>query len=76
MDKTRAQLLSKEWMLEYDMVESDTSMMTTTCYNWKVMLENLRVRGIDTTSLSDGENGITGIAVPDGENYPDVYLEA
>ena len=66
MDKTRVQLLTKEWMLEYDMVESDASMMTTTCNNWKVMLENLRVRGIDSTSLSDEEKVITGIAVPGG----------
>ena len=76
MDKARAQKLTQEWMLEYDMLETDSSMMTTTCYNWKVILENLRVRGVDTTSLTDEENGIAGIPFPGGEPYPAVYLEA
>ena len=50
--------------------------MTVTCYNWKVILENFRVRGIDTTSLTDKENGIAGIPFPGGEVYPDVRAEA
>ena len=53
IDKSRAQKLTQEWMLEYDMFEVDSSMSTENCYKWKVMLENLRVRGIDTSSLSD-----------------------
>jgi hypothetical protein len=68
MDKTRAQKLTQEWMLEYDMMETDSSMLTGSCYNWKVILENLRVRGIDTTSLTDEQNGIAGIAFPGGGN--------
>ena len=76
MDKTRAQKLSQEWMLEYDMLEVDSSMTTPTCYNWKVMLENLRVRGIDTSSLTDLENGIAGYTIQGGEAYDDVRQEA
>jgi hypothetical protein len=76
MDKGRAQKLTQEWMLEYDMLETDTSMLTGTCYNWKVILENLRVRGIDTTTLTDQENGISGIPFPGGELYADILLEA
>ena len=70
MDETRAQKLTQEWMLEHDMLETDTSMMTVTCYNWKVMLENYRVRGIDTTFLTDEENGIAGIPYPGGNYMP------
>ena len=76
IDKTRAQKLAQEWMLEYDMMETDSSMTTPLFNNWKVMLENLRVRGIDTTSLTDEENGISGIENPGGELYLDVCLEA
>ncbi len=43
IDKTRAQNLTQEWMLECDMFEVDSSMTTENCYKWKVMLENLRV---------------------------------
>jgi len=40
-------------MLEYDLMEKDSSMLTETCYNWKAILENFRVRGIDTTVLTN-----------------------
>jgi hypothetical protein len=76
MDKTRAQKLAQEWMLEYDMLEVDSSMTTTTSYKWKVMFENLRVRGIDTSSLRDLDNGTPGIPVVGGERYEDILQEA
>jgi hypothetical protein len=76
MDKTRAQKLSQEWMLEYNMLEVDSSMTTETCYKWKVMLENLRVRGIDTSSLIDLDTGTPGYRILGGELYEDVCQEA
>ena len=76
MDKARAQKLSQEWMLEYDMLEVDSSMTTGTCYKWKVMFENLRVRGIDTSTLMDLEHGTPGYPFEGGERYEDVLQEA
>ncbi len=70
MDKTRAQKLTQEWMLEYDLMEKDSSMLTDTCYNWKAIIENFRVRGIDTTELTNEQNGISGISIPGGNYIP------
>jgi hypothetical protein len=76
MDKTRAQKLSQEWMLEYDMLEVDSSMTTANCYKWKVMLENLRVRGIDTSCLTDEDTGTAGYPIVGGDRYQDIRDEA
>ena len=53
----------KEWCLEYSMLESDNSMLEERLFTWQVIIENLRVRRIDTTSIiGHGKPVINGIA--------------
>jgi hypothetical protein len=61
----------KEWCLEFNMQESDSSMMEDRLYTWLVIVENLRVRKVDTTVL-----GAVGISVQSGTLYEDVLIEA
>jgi hypothetical protein len=60
----------KEWCAEYNMLESDSSMLEERLYTWQVVVENLRVRRIDTSAL-----GMVGKAVPGGTSYDSVRDE-
>ena len=61
----------KNWCQEYDLLESDSSMMEERLYTWQVVMENLRVRRVDTSPM-----GIHGKLVPNGTNYDNVRNEA
>ncbi len=61
----------KNWCLMYNMHESDSSMMEPRLFTWQIIVENLRVRRVDTTVL-----GALGVAVPNGTLYNDVLMEA
>jgi hypothetical protein len=60
----------KEWCAEYNMLESDSSMLEERLYTWQVVVENLRVRRIDTSAL-----GMVGKAVPGGTSYDSIREE-
>ncbi len=61
----------KNWSLEYEMFESDSSMMEERLYTWMAIVENLRVRKIDTRVL-----GAVGKFVVEGTPYDEVRIEA
>ena len=61
----------KNWCLEYDMLESDSSMTEERLFTWIVIIENFRVRRIDTIAI-----GTVGACVISGTPYDDVCLEA
>jgi len=61
----------KNWCAEYDLFESDSSMLEERLYTWLVVIENLRVRRVDTAVFAD-----VGKTVPNGTPYDLVYDEA
>jgi hypothetical protein len=60
----------KEWCAEYNMLESDSSMLEERLFTWIVIVENFRVRRIDTSVLA-----MVGKAVPGGTSYDSVRDE-
>jgi hypothetical protein len=54
----------KEWCDLYAIIESDASMLETKNNTWLVIVENFRVRRVDTTAL-----GAVGKLVMDGTSY-------
>jgi hypothetical protein len=61
----------KEWCAQYDMLESDASMREDWLFTWDPIVENFRVRLVDTTAL-----GTVGVRVSNGTNYDEVLVEA
>jgi hypothetical protein len=41
----------KNWSLEYALLESDSSMKEERLFTWQVIIENLRVRRVDTSTI-------------------------
>jgi hypothetical protein len=57
LDKCKTAI--KNWLAKYDMEESDVSMTEERLYAWNIIIENLRVRRIDTSILT-----AHGVVVP------------
>ena len=67
----KAKQTVKEWCAEYNMHESDSSMLEERLYTWLVVIENFRVRRVDTVAL-----GVVGVRVRDGTPYEELLDEA
>jgi len=61
----------KNWLLEYDLLESDSSMMEERLFTWQVIIENLRVRRVDTRAIVDHGKPVVG-----GIDYDTIRIDA